>query len=99
MSRHRNHRMHSNSLAAHDPIGMSGRRAAIYAWLKENGPATDRQIMQALGLPDPNCVRPRVTELVDASILAEVDSVRDPVTGIRVRRTHVASKVRESQTL
>lgn len=47
--------------------------------------ATDRAIMTRMGFSDPNCVRPRITELVADGLLAEVGQEDDPMTGKRVR--------------
>ena len=45
------------------------RRYEIYRLLKENGPMTSDEIMDALGYTSPNSVRPRLTELKQAGIL------------------------------
>ncbi len=50
------------------------------------GPLTDREVMTSLGFVDPNAVRPRITELVDAGIASEVDRVECPITRKTVRR-------------
>lgn len=84
---------HDNSLAAHKQLDHSplitGRRAAIVAWLRGNGPATDRQVASGLGMADLNMVRPRITELLDCRALREVDRVKDSATGMTVRRVGV----------
>lgn len=83
---------HDDSLAAHgdDRLqrALTGRRAEIVAWLREHGPATDREIVTGLYYEgaDMNLVRPRVTELLDARAVEEVDRVRDQATGMMVRR-------------
>jgi hypothetical protein len=83
---------HDNSLAAHGDArlqaALTGRRAEIVAWLRQHGPATDREIVTGLYYEgaDMNLVRPRVTELLDARAVAEVDRVRDAATGMMVRR-------------
>lgn len=83
---------HDNSLAARGDerlqAALTGRRAQIVAWLREHGPATDREIVEGVFFAgaDMNLVRPRVTELLRAGLLIEVGSVRDPVTGMTVRR-------------
>ena len=89
---------HDNSLAAHQRIEQSsaitGRRAAIVAWLRDHGPATDREV--AVGLfgsgADLNMVRPRITELLNAWALYEVDRVRDKITGMTVRRVGITGQ-------
>ncbi len=85
---------HDHSLAAHTGIehALTGRRAEIVAWLRDHGPATDRQIVAGLYFEgaDMNLVRPRVSELLDANALVEADKVRDAVTGMMVRRVAVS---------
>ena len=50
------------------------------------GPMTDREVMVRAGFTDPNAVRPRITELVDAKIAMECkESVTCPVTKKTVR--------------
>ncbi len=68
--------------------GSRVRRAAqILRWLVAHPqPYTDRQIAAGMGFPDMNCVRPRITELVEQQLVRAVDSVRCPVTGKTVRR-------------
>ena len=85
---------HDNSLAGHAGIehALTGRRAEIVAWLRDHGPATDREIVTGLYFEgaDMNLVRPRVSELLDAHALVEVDKVRDAATGMMVRRVAVS---------
>ena len=58
---------HDDSLSAHgdDRLqhALTGRRAEIVAWLRDHGPATDREIVTGLYFEgaDMNLVRPRVT--------------------------------------
>ena len=83
--------MHANSQIAMQDITTSGakarRSAVILRWLVAHPRAyTDREIAAGMGFPDMNCVRPRITELVEAGLLREQDSVRCPVTGKTVRR-------------
>lgn len=79
--------VHQNSIDAYyqEEPRLSRRALAICDWLEVHGPATDRQIMQALGFREPNAVRPRITELIDMSKVREVRSTRCPVTGKTVR--------------
>lgn len=74
---HLTHRIHQNSAAVyHAEKHRLGERAlAILDWVRANGPATDRQIMRGLHFTDPNTVRPRVTELVDAGELVQCGTV------------------------
>jgi hypothetical protein len=90
---------HDNSLAARGDerlqAALTGRRAQIVAWLRAHGPATDREIVAGLYFPgaDMNPVRPRVTELLDARAVEEVDRVRDTATGMMVRRVGVTGEI------
>lgn len=84
---------HENSLGAHDAIAVElrGRRAEVMAWLRNHGPATDRQVRDGLYGPnaDMNMVRPRISELLDARMIREVDRIEDAATGMQVRRVAV----------
>jgi len=84
---HASHRIHDNSRDAyHAEAERIGKRAQMVRdWFKANGPGTDRDVMRGLGFSEPNAVRPRCTELVDAGVLVEVGSRRCPVTGKTVR--------------
>ena len=83
--------IHANSLAAYraEESKLSKRARDILAWITEHGPRTDRQVMQGMGFPDMNNVRPRITELIDAALLMEVGDVVCPVTKKRVRRVDI----------
>jgi hypothetical protein len=84
---------HENSLVAHDAMSVElrGRRAEVMGWLRDHGPATDRQVRDGLYGPtaDMNMVRPRISELLDARLLWELDRVEDASTGMQVRRVAV----------
>lgn len=71
---------------------LSKRQAVILRWMEAQGPHafTDREIAARLDFPDMNCVRPRLTELIDMGLIEEAGNVRCPVTGKRVRTTRVA---------
>ena len=81
--------LHMHSLEAHDAKAgeMKGRKAVILDWLRENGPATDRQVRDALfgEHADMNTVRPRISELVATGKCHEVGSIEDDTTGLHVR--------------
>lgn len=87
MSVHAAHRMHDNSVAAYraEEVKLSSRAEAILEWIRQHGPKTDREVMQGMGFSEPNAVRPRITELIDAGKLMEVCSRRDPTTRKTVR--------------
>jgi hypothetical protein len=81
--------LHIHSLDAVDAKAevLTGRKAEIVAWLRQYGPATDRQVRDALfsDRGDMNMVRPRITELVKIGVCHEVGSVVDDTTGLHVR--------------
>lgn len=80
--------MHANSLAAfrEDADKLSAREMLILDLLvRRRGGFTDREIMVALGFSEPNTVRPRVTELIDAGFVTEIGSRRCSTTGKTVR--------------
>lgn len=83
--------VHANSIAAYraEETKLSRRALTILAWITEHGPHTDRQVMQGMGFTEPNSVRPRITELIDAGKLMEVGDVTCPVTGRNVRRVDI----------
>lgn len=79
--------MHENSLAAFREEGsrLTSRALAVLGWVEQFGPATDREVMRGMGFSDPNAVRPRLTELVQAGKLMEVCTRKDEKTGKTVR--------------
>lgn len=84
---HAVHRMHSHSLDAYqaEEAKLSKRAEAVLEWITTHGPHTDREVMRGMGFSEPNAVRPRITELIDAGKLMEVCERRCPVTGKTVR--------------
>ena len=84
-------RAHANSITAYqeEKPKLSKRATAVLAWISENGPHTDREVMEGLGFQEPNSVRPRITELIEAGKLMEVGDVVCPVTHKRVRRVDI----------
>lgn len=97
MSEHAEHRMHENSLDAYlaERLRLSARARQIYRWVTVHGRATDREIMRGLLFSDMNCIRPRVTELVQAGLLKEVARRHDADTGKTVRVVDVMGAQRE----
>ena len=83
--------IHANSIQAYhaEKPKLSRRATAILAYITEHGPHTDREVMRGMGFAEPNAVRPRITELVDAGLLMEVGDVTCPTTHKRVRRVDV----------
>lgn len=85
--------VHENSLKAlgEELPKLTTRAEEIYRHIAEFGPKTDRQIKEALGYPDMNMVRPRVTELIRTGRLIEIDYVIDRITKKTVRRVDKGS--------
>lgn len=83
--------IHANSLTAYrsELPKLSTRAQAILEWIRDHGPRTDRQVMEGMGFREPNQVRPRITELIEAGALMEVCSVSCPVTGKTVRKVDI----------
>lgn len=79
--------VHDNSIQTYreEEGKLSRRGLAILGWLRIHGPHTDRDVMEGMGFREPNSVRPRITELIDAGELEEVGNTRCPVTGKTVR--------------
>lgn len=74
----------------------SRREAEILRAFRDLGRATDREVCAYLGLPDMNCVRPRINELRDDGILEEAGEQVCPVTKKQVRICRLAA-LREEQ--
>jgi len=53
---------------------------------------TDRDVMEALDLPDMNCVRPRITEGIREGWIAEAGETVCPVTGMTVRTVRITRR-------
>lgn len=83
--KHPSHRMHRNSLAAHDPAKLDERSRAILADIERNGAGTDRQIAARMGFEHRSYVQPRISDMVKAGVLREVGAVKDDTTGKTVR--------------
>lgn len=79
--------IHQHSIEAYhsEQPSLSRRAVAILAWLELHGPSTDREIVRGMGFSDMNCVRPRVTEAIDAGALVEVGEKRCAMTHKMVR--------------
>jgi predicted HTH transcriptional regulator len=69
---------------------LGSRALMIFKWLKDHGEATDRQIQNALGFKDGNCVKPRISELKKMGLIVESGETIDELTGKRVRKVCVA---------
>jgi len=81
--------VHPNSIKTYreDANKISKRAGDVLRLLREYGyPLTDREVMKALGFTDPNAVRPRITELLDAGLITEAGNTKDELTGKTVRK-------------
>jgi hypothetical protein len=81
--------VHRHSIEGyHASKGAISRRAMLVLQvLRESRVAmTDREVMRSLGFSDPNSVRPRITELIDAGIITEAGKTKDELTGKTVRK-------------
>ena len=81
--------MHNNSLFAfaQEKTSLGKRALLIIDTLRSaSEPMTDREIKIRMGLPDMNCVRPRINDLLRNGLIEEFDSVACEWTGKKVRR-------------
>lgn len=73
--------MNSNSIKAWDKLKdstyLTNARRTVYRWICHNGPATQRQVDEALG----SSGHKRISELVSQKFLVKVKDVICPVTG------------------
>jgi hypothetical protein len=88
MSAHQTHKTHPHALLAYhqgreDLFGK--RERDVLLTLKAYPGSTDREIKTILGLPDMNCVRPRINDLMTSGIIEERGERVDPETGKTVR--------------
>jgi hypothetical protein len=92
--------MHENSIKCfkEEAARLSTRALQVYGWLLKHGPATDRQVKDGMGFGDMNCVRPRITSLVDAGWAKEICKVIDTETTKRVRLVEAVRTVPQTQT-
>ena len=81
--------MHENSIKTYyEEVGNLSKRASDILMAMKNNPTrywTDRQMMSFLRLPEPNSVRPRITELIKRGLAKEVGTEVCEVTGKSVR--------------
>lgn len=86
--------VHAHSVEAHAAVRetRAARQEQILKVVRESGPLTDRQIRNVLGLPDMNCVRPRINELLELGLLIERTATRDPETNRTVRTVDVPKR-------
>lgn len=84
MIEHAEHAMHSNSLEAYrsEQQDLGGRSFQIYSLLLSSArPLTDREIARALHYDHRSAVQPRISDLVKAGWVKEVDHVREDESG------------------
>ena len=82
---HSRHASYTGAIAARKSRGV---KTQLYLqWLRTHGPATDRQVRDALlgAAADMNSVRPRITELVEGGLVVECGEQADRETGRMVR--------------
>lgn len=77
--------MHINSLNANKSVKRLEAYRAILDVYNRGGSYTDRQVKEILHKDDMNCIRPRVTELIDMGELIEFGKVKDEYSGKTVR--------------
>ena len=58
-----------NSFKEEKRKGIGERQALILRVIHDHGPITDKEIAERLHVPDPNFVRPRRFELMDAGLI------------------------------
>ncbi len=99
MSEHATHVMHEHSIESYRLAiaALSERATLIRNWVERHGPATDREVMTGLGFTDPNKVRPRITELVDAKLFIEIGKRHE--NGRPVRVVDLAPIQRQQESL
>ena len=87
--------MHENSILSYieelSNDNINKRSKEILECLKSLASATDRQIKNYLGYDEMNCVRPRITELIDSGHIREIGSVKCETTGKTVRLVQLYS--------
>jgi len=78
--------LHENSINAYQQLNKQARHEVILrVYFQHPEGLTDREVAKILGFEDMNCVRPRITELVQDKKLKEIGKRRDFVTRIPVR--------------
>lgn len=83
--------VHANSIDCYhaEETKLSKRAEAVYAWITEHGPHTDREVAAGMGFSHRSAVQPRISELVESGRLMEVGNVKCPETGKSVRRVDI----------
>ncbi len=100
MSRvHVGHRMRETSLEAYGELPQLGnmqRRVleSIIGFNLSNEYPTDREVVRDLKMSDPNRVRPRRNELMEAGVVVEVGKKVCPVTGKKALTWKIAEEYR-----
>jgi hypothetical protein len=85
--KHKSHRVRLASSMSYAEVkkNLTGRRKEILATILSDGPATDRDVKDRLGLGDMNEVRPCITKMVGEGLLQEAGLVRCDTTNRLVR--------------
>ena len=92
--------VHQNSLLAYyqgETKLFEERELKILTALRYARDLTCREILLALQLPEPNCVRPRITNLIKDGVIEETGSKICPVTGKRVMTVSLRRDPRKPQ--
>lgn len=72
--------------------GRTFRKQIVDLLMAMDEPMTDRNIFNTLGVIDVNNIRPEITRLKQAGILAESGKIKCPVTGKTVRTVRIKPK-------
>jgi hypothetical protein len=85
--------VHANSVSAYHSLNISDRaQAVLKVYVEATYPMADREVMRRMGFTEPNQVRPRCTELIEAGLLEECGDTIDKETQKRVRLCRPAGR-------
>lgn len=90
MGIHTTHEMHDNSLRAYgeEAEKLQGRKRLVFCCFLVRGPMTDRECQKVLEFDAVAAVQPRISDLINDGLLAEVGSKKSE-TGKMVRLVDV----------
>lgn len=79
MTEHRDHKMHANSMKAHQRLSAGGvfdqRLRDVHRYIKDHPGVTDHDVRDGLGFAERNDVSPVITKLKQQDIIEEGDPV------------------------
>ena len=83
--------IHHNSRQAYEEerANITKRQEEILTTIEFYGPMTDRECLGYMELPDMNCVRPRITELLKKGLLIEDGTEKCKITKKTVRKVRL----------